>query len=211
MARRRARRGTRASASSWTRKALPMKWVGTEKVGRPDRSGAPRSPIASGRRGRQAGSGRPGGTAMAIDTACPPRAACVVVGGRIMRRSGSGGNPRDSKKPPRADPRRFPWRWSRSVRSIPRPALAVVVAELGLVLNPGVPRLVELGRVLDLILCPVDEHATILEVHPVDHAGRQHDLLAEDPRAGVDDDVTATVLGGRLVNAADPAVERLDL
>src|SRR4051794_25273529 len=70
---------------------------------------------------------------------------------------------------------------------------------------------VELGRVLDLVLRAVDEDLLLVAVHLVDHAGRDHDLLAEDPRAGVDDDVRATDLRGRGIDLADAAVERFDV
>src|SRR3954462_14292850 len=57
-------------------------------------------------------------------------------------------------------------------------ALAVVVTELLLVARFPDDRLVVFGRVLDLFLCPVDDHTLVLVVDPRDHAGRQHDLVA---------------------------------
>jgi len=47
-------------------------------------------------------------------------------------------------------------------------------------------------------------------VDPVDHTGREHDLLAEDPRAGVDNDVARADVVGRLVDLPDASVGRLD-
>src|SRR5215213_751795 len=90
--------------------------------------------------------------------------------------------------------------------------VAVVVrAELRAVPLLLVRVLVELGRVLDLVLASVDDNRLRIEVDALDHRGREHDLLAEDPRAGVDDDVARADVVGRLVDLADPAVGRLDL
>src|SRR6185295_17943867 len=68
----------------------------------------------------------------------------------------------------------------------------------------------ELGRVLDLILAAPDEHRLGVQVNAVDDAGRQHDLLTEDPGAGVDDQVRAPHLFGALVDLADATVRGLD-
>ena len=93
------------------------------------------------------------------------------------------------------------------------PALAfraVVAAEL---VAAGVVRdrhLVQLGSVLDLVLRAVDVDALVVAVDPVDHPGREDDLASEDPRAGVDDDRGHADVVGRLVDLADPTVERLD-
>src|SRR5436190_9670930 len=68
-------------------------------------------------------------------------------------------------------------------------AAGVVVAELGPVDLARLRRLVERRRVPDLVLRPVDEYRLRIRVDPPDHArGHQH-LLAEQPRARVDDDV----------------------
>src|SRR5687768_4210075 len=86
----------------------------------------------------------------------------------------------------------------------------VVAADLVAVGLVAVPRLVELGRALDLVLRPLDEDRLRVEVDPLDDVGRQHDLLAEDPRAGVDDDVATRRVVRRLVDLPDAAVDRLD-
>src|SRR5688500_1505887 len=57
--------------------------------------------------------------------------------------------------------------------------LTVVRPDLGAVRGVAVGGLVELRRVVDLILRTVDVHALPVGVHPVDHAGREKDLLAE--------------------------------
>src|SRR5215207_7791687 len=73
-------------------------------------------------------------------------------------------------------------------------AAAVVAAELGPVGRVAVAILVELGGVLDLVLRSVDEHRLRVQVDIADHAGRQHHLLAENPRTGVNDHVARTHL-----------------
>src|SRR5580765_1859199 len=90
-------------------------------------------------------------------------------------------------------------------------ARAVVAAELVAVVLVAVPLVVELRRVLDLILRAVDEHRFGIEIEVTNDSGREHHLLAEDPRARVDDDEAAAGLVGRLVDLADAPVERLDL
>src|SRR5881275_154235 len=90
-------------------------------------------------------------------------------------------------------------------------AAAVVAAELVAVRLVVVPRLVELRRVLDLVLRAVDEDRLRIRVDVTNQAGRDHQLLAEDPGTGVDDDEAAADLPGRLVDLADLTVGRLDL
>src|SRR4030095_5712704 len=75
----------------------------------------------------------------------------------------------------------------------------------------AVALLVELRRVLDLVLRACDEDGLRVRIDVADHAGRQHDLLAEAPRARVDDDEAAAGFVGGLVDLADAAVGRLDL
>src|SRR5215216_3167447 len=89
-------------------------------------------------------------------------------------------------------------------------AATVVAAELGPVRVVPIGLLVELRRVLDLVLREPDEDRLGVGIDPLDHACRQHDLLPEDPRAGVDDDVAAADLVGRLIDLPDPAVGRFD-
>src|SRR5262249_7617290 len=90
-------------------------------------------------------------------------------------------------------------------------ALAVVAAEL--MAGGGVfhARLVELRRVLDLVLRAVHVHPLVVRIDAIDDAGREHHLLAEDPRSGVDDDRARPGLGRRAVDLADGAVDGLDL
>src|ERR671918_2093050 len=66
--------------------------------------------------------------------------------------------------------------------------------------------LVELGRVLDLILRPVDVDLLLGCVDPLDDTCRQHDLAAEDPRPGVDHEVRRPALIRGLVDPTDIAV-----
>src|SRR5919106_6774624 len=74
------------------------------------------------------------------------------------------------------------------------------------------PLIVELRRVLDLVLRPVDEDLLLVDTHRLDDACREHHLLAEDPRPGVDDDEPVHLHVARpLVDLADAAVRRLDL
>src|SRR6185503_15176538 len=84
---------------------------------------------------------------------------------------------------------------------------AVVRADL---LAPAVRvrRLVELRRVLDLILLQAEVDLLVGDVEPRDRLCRDHDLSAEDPWAGVDDDVGGADVIRRLVDLADVAVER---
>src|SRR4051794_9422813 len=90
-------------------------------------------------------------------------------------------------------------------------ARAVVAAELVAVVLVAVPLVVELRRVLDLILRAVHEHRLGIEIEVTNDSGWEHHLLAEDPRARIDDDEAAAGLVGRLVDLADAAVECLDL
>src|SRR5215218_4494555 len=96
------------------------------------------------------------------------------------------------------------------VRSAGDPA-PVVRAELVAVLGVLEVRLVELRGVLDLVLRAVDEHRLGVVVDAVDEAGRNQDLLAEDPGAGIDDEEATAHLGRRLVHLADLPVAGLDL
>src|SRR5829696_2941810 len=89
--------------------------------------------------------------------------------------------------------------------------VAVVGADVGAVRLVGVPVLVELRRVLDLVLRAVDEDLPRVEIDVLDHTCRQQDLLAEDPRAGVDDDERRAGVVRRLVHLPDRPVDRLDL
>src|SRR5262245_10948125 len=74
---------------------------------------------------------------------------------------------------------------------------AVVLAKPPAVLGVRHELLVELGRLLDLVLAARDVHLALLVIDPLDGAGRQHYLRAEDPSAGVDDQVAAADLVGR--------------
>ena len=69
--------------------------------------------------------------------------------------------------------------------------LTVVGADLGPVPFVAIQILVELRRILDLVLRSVHVDALVADVDTVDHAGRQEHLLAEDPRAGVHDEIAA--------------------
>src|SRR5262245_19072814 len=71
-----------------------------------------------------------------------------------------------------------------------RAAMTVVLAERIPVRLAAIHLLVELGCVHDLVLRQADEDRLCVELDVANHAGREHHLLAEDPRAGVDDDVT---------------------
>src|SRR4029079_2794833 len=77
----------------------------------------------------------------------------------------------------------------------PGAAVRAEPAAIALVADHAV---VELGRVLDLVLRPVDEDLFVIVVDAHDHTGGKHDLLAEDPRAGVDDEVRRADLVARL-------------
>ena len=70
----------------------------------------------------------------------------------------------------------------------------------------AVHRLVELGRALDPVLRQAEPQLAILEVDPLDRAGRDQNLLAEDPGTRVDDDVGSPHVIRRLVDVADVAV-----
>src|SRR5688500_14172550 len=61
---------------------------------------------------------------------------------------------------------------------VPAGALFTVVgAELVTVAGVRQPAVIELGRVLDLVLRPIDPHAMVAVVDATDDAGREHDLL----------------------------------
>src|SRR4029079_7503251 len=90
--------------------------------------------------------------------------------------------------------------------------VAVVVrADLRAISLLAVCVFVELGRVLDLVLGSVDDNGLRIEIDSLDHGGRKHDLLAEDPRAGVHHDVARADIVGPFVDFPDPAVGRFDL
>src|SRR3954451_25012584 len=94
---------------------------------------------------------------------------------------------------------------------LPVRVVVVVGADLRAIPLLPVHALVELGRVLDLVLASVDDNRLRIEIDSLDHRGRKQDLLAEDPRAGVDDDVARADVVGSFVDLPDPAVSRLDL
>ena len=71
--------------------------------------------------------------------------------------------------------------------------------------------LVEVRGVLDLVLGHPDVDKLGVGVDPLDHAGGDQALLAEDPRPGVDHDVGGSGLVGRFVDLADAAIGRFDL
>ena len=73
------------------------------------------------------------------------------------------------------------------------------------------PRLVELRRVLDLVLRQVDEDLLLDLVDPVDQPDREHDLLPEDPGAGVHDEGVRAKLVRPLVDHPDLAIHGLDV
>src|SRR5439155_15071993 len=64
-------------------------------------------------------------------------------------------------------------------------------------------------RFLDLVFRAVDEHRLGVEIDIADDTRRKHDLLAEDPRTGVDDDEAVADVVGRIVDLADAAVQGL--
>src|SRR5439155_25503639 len=70
---------------------------------------------------------------------------------------------------------------------------------------------IELGRALDLVLAAVHEDLPILYVDVLDRASGKQDLLAEDPRAGVDHQVAGPDIVRSLVHLADVAVGGLDV
>src|SRR4026209_794062 len=80
------------------------------------------------------------------------------------------------------------------------PAIALVAYE----------RIVELGRILDLVLRAIDEDLLLVVVGVPNHSGRKHDLFAEDPRTGVDNDVRRPSVVRRFVDLADRTVQRFD-
>src|SRR5262249_22372826 len=82
-------------------------------------------------------------------------------------------------------------------------ASSVVRAELPAVVVVIDERLVELRSVLDLVLRTIDEDRLVLVIHRSEHTDRQHDLLAEDPWAGVDDECPVTRLERGVVHLAD--------
>src|SRR5262245_21962351 len=88
---------------------------------------------------------------------------------------------------------------------------AVVATELVSVCGVGVPALVVLRRVLDLVLRAVDEDGLGVRIDVADRAGGDHHLLAENPRAGVDDDERTADLVARFVDLADTTVAGFDL
>src|SRR3954471_2322699 len=95
-------------------------------------------------------------------------------------------------------------------RDPPTVLTQVVVAHPRAVVVVAVRRLIELGRVLDLLLGLIDVDDFIVVIDPVDHAGRQQNLLAEDPRPRIDNDVAVADLVGRLIDLSDRSIDRLD-
>src|SRR5918994_4534266 len=90
-------------------------------------------------------------------------------------------------------------------------AAAVVAAEAVAVLVVLAVQVdVELRSVLDLLLRAVHEDRLGVEIDAVDDAGRQQDLLAEDPRPGVDDQLAPADFVRRLVDLADAAIHCLN-
>src|SRR5829696_20875 len=91
--------------------------------------------------------------------------------------------------------------------------------EEGAVVGPNVlavglltlPFGVVVGGLTDLVLGEVDVDLAGLVVDPVDDPGRQHALFAEDPEAGIDDDVAAADVVGGGIEVADGAVSSDDL
>src|SRR5579862_977295 len=87
---------------------------------------------------------------------------------------------------------------------------AVVTAKAGSVRVVAIAVLVELRRVLDLIPCAIHEHGLRAEVDIAHHTGREHHLLAEDPRTGIDDDVASSHLIRSFIDLTDRSVQCLD-
>jgi hypothetical protein len=79
------------------------------------------------------------------------------------------------------------------------------------ILMPMIDAVAPVRRLLDLILRAVDPNLLYVVIDALDHTGGQHHLLAEDPRAGVDDDVALPHVVARLVDLADRAVDGFDL
>src|SRR5680860_1922874 len=63
---------------------------------------------------------------------------------------------------------------------------------------------------LDVRLAAGEDDLLRLDVDLLDHPGRDHPLLAEDPEAGVDDDAAASGVEVGLVDLADVTVARVD-
>src|SRR5919201_1034131 len=91
-----------------------------------------------------------------------------------------------------------------------RAAGAVVDRECLSVPGVVVPRFVELRRSLDHVPRSPDVDALVRKVDALDEPCWQHDLLAEDPGAGVDEEVADADLLARRVDLPDLAVERFD-
>src|SRR4029079_6695568 len=88
--------------------------------------------------------------------------------------------------------------------------VTVVRAELSPILLVTDKRVLELGCVLDLVLCPFDEDLLVIVGDALNDARRKHDLLPEDPRAGIDDEIRRANLVGRVVNLPNRPVVGLD-
>src|SRR6476659_7360218 len=97
---------------------------------------------------------------------------------------------------------------ARATRPVVAAEIAAIAVAIALVAADLV--LVVFRRVLDLILGAVHEHRLGVQIDLVDHAGREHDLLAEDPWAGVDDDEARADVVRSLVDLPDRSVDSFD-
>jgi hypothetical protein len=73
---------------------------------------------------------------------------------------------------------------------------------------PRAPARRRSGGLADLILDQVDVDLPVVVVDSVDNPGRQHALFAEDPDAGIDDDIASADVVGGCVDVADGAIRR---
>src|SRR6188474_758307 len=87
--------------------------------------------------------------------------------------------------------------------SVAASTLAVIRTNLRSVTLVVPERVIELRCVLDLVLRAVDEDLLVLVIDVPKHAHRQQHFLAEDPRTGVDNDVSCIRFEGRIVDLAD--------
>src|SRR5215211_4961330 len=91
--------------------------------------------------------------------------------------------------------------------------------EVGAVIGPDVLAVglltfalgVVVGGLVDLVLSKVDVDLAGIVVDPVDDPGRQHAPFAEDPEAGIGDDVAPADVVGSGIEVADGAVRGDDL
>src|SRR5687768_11184741 len=90
-------------------------------------------------------------------------------------------------------------------------ALTVVRADVAPIRLFPVALRIELRGLLDLVLGAVHDQLAVRDVDHVNHARRQQNLLAEDPRTGVAHDVARADVVGRLVDGPNLAVNSLDL